>query len=163
MNLIVCVDKNWAIGKKGKLLASIRDDMEFFREKTLGGAVIMGRKTLESLPGGRPLPDRVNIVLSSNPSYKAPEGVILCRTVDEVLSAIKDYKQDRVFSIGGGSVYKLLLPYCDTAYVTKIDFAYDADTFFPNLDKDEEWELSEKSPEHTSFDLSFFFCTYRRK
>lgn len=162
MNLIVAVDKNWGIGKDGKLLASIRDDMEFFRDMTTGNVVVMGRKTLDSLPGGRPLSDRVNIVLTSNKKFER-KGVVTCHTLSEVEEEIKQYKPESVFCIGGGSVYRMMLDMCDTAYVTKIDYAYDADTYFPNLDEMSDWEVCEESPEHTSFDIAFRFVTYKRK
>lgn len=162
MNLIVAVDKNWAIGKNNKLLASIPSDMQMFRERTTGGVVVMGRKTLESLPGGRPLPDRTNIVITNRATLKN-DKIIVCNDVPTVLDKIKEYPPEKVFCIGGGSVYRLLLPYCDTAYITKIDYAYDADTYFPNLDEDREWEITEISEEQTSFDIAYHFMTYKRK
>lgn len=161
MNLIAAVDKNWAIGKNGKLLASIRDDMEHFRDHTTGNVVVMGRKTLESLPGGRPLPDRINIVLTSNKSF-AKNGLVICHTVEEVLEEVSKYDSRRVYIIGGETIYRQFLDYCDTAYITKIDFEYDADTYFPNLDKDSHWKVVEESEELTSFDLAYYFLTYKK-
>ena len=140
MNLIVAVDKNWAIGMDNKLLVSIPQDMKFFRETTKGNIVVMGRKTLESFPQGQPLQKRVNIVISSNPDYQV-KGAVVVQSVEEALEECKKYEGE-VYVIGGESIYRAMLPYCDTALVTKIDHAYAADTYFPNLDEDPEWELT---------------------
>lgn len=161
MNLIVNADKNWAIGKDNRLLVSIPQDMKFFRETTTGKVVVMGRKTLESFPGGQPLKNRRNIVLTRNPGYSV-KGAEVVRSAEELLKLLEGSPLEDVYVIGGGEVYRLLLPYCDTVYVTKIDFAYQADTFFPNLDESPEWELAEESEEQTCFDIEFTFRTYRR-
>ena len=161
MNLIAAVDKNWGIGKNGKLLISIREDMEFFKDKTTGNVVVMGRKTLDSLPGGRPLKDRTNIVLTKNKNFEK-EGVIVCRSVEELEEKLKEYDPESVFCIGGGAIYKMLLPLCDTAFITKIDYAYDADTYIPNLDEDSEWMVAGESDEMTNFDIAFKFVMYKR-
>ena len=161
MNLIVAVDKNWAIGCGNRLLVSIPQDMKFFRETTTGKIVVMGRKTLESFPGGRPLKNRVNIVLTSNQDYTVNDAVVV-HTVEELLEEVKKYDADDVYCIGGESVYRQLLPYCDTAYVTKIDHAYQADTFFPDLDESTEWEMTKISDEQTYFDLEYYFTIYER-
>ena len=129
MNIIVAVDKNWAIGKDNKLLVSIPADMKMFRQETTGKVVVMGRKTLESFPNGLPLKNRTNIVLTGNKDYNVKDAIIV-HTVEELLEEIKKYPSEEVYCIGGGSVYKQLLPYCDTAHVTKIDFAYEADSYF---------------------------------
>lgn len=162
MNLIVAVDKNWAIGKNNKLMWSIPADMRFFREKTTGHVVVMGRKTLESFPNGLPLKNRTNIVLTAKPGYHAA-GAVVVHTVEELLEKLKEYGDEELYVIGGGSVYRQLLPYCDTAYVTKIDHVYEADTYFPNLDEMLEWEMAEVSEEQTSFDLEYVFTKYKRK
>ena len=130
MNIIVAVDKNWAIGKDNKLLVSIPADMKMFRQETTGKVVVMGRKTLESFPNGLPLKNRTNIVLTGNKDYNVKDAIIV-HTVEELLEEIKKYPSEEVYCIGGDSVYKQLLPYCDTAHVTKIDFAYEADSYFP--------------------------------
>lgn len=161
MNLIAAVDKNWAIGKDGKLLASIRDDMEFFRDKTTGNVIVMGRKTLDSFPGGRPLLDRVNIVLTTNKSFSRKD-VITCHTLDEIKEEIAKYPSESVFCVGGGKIYEMMLDMCDTAFITKIDYSYDADTYFPNLDEKPEWKVVEESEELTSFDLIYRFVTYKK-
>ena len=140
MNLIAAVDVNWAIGYKNKLLVSIPDDMKFFRQTTTGKVVVMGRKTLESFPNGQPLKNRVNIVLTSD----------------------KNYNSEDVYVIGGESIYRQLLDECDVAHITKIDYAYDADAYFPNLDEKEEWQITEDSDEQTYFDLEYYFLKYER-
>ncbi len=162
MNIIVAVDKNWAIGKDNKLLVSIPADMKMFRQETTGKVVVMGRKTLESFPNGLPLKNRTNIVLTGNKDYNVKDAIIV-HTVEELLEEIKKYPSEEVYCIGGDSVYKQLLPYCDTAHITKIDHVYEADTYFPNLDTDEEWEITGISEEQTYFDLEYEFVKYERK
>lgn len=162
MNCIAAVDENWGIGKDGKLLTSIPGDMKFFRETTRGKTVIMGRKTLESFPQKKPLKGRENIVITANPDYEAP-GAILVHSVEEALEAVKDTDPEDVFVIGGGSIYKAMLPYCTKAYITKIDYSFDADTHFPNLDQDPAWKLTEEGEEQTCFDLVYEFDTYVRQ
>ena len=161
MNLIVAVDKNWAIGLKGDLLVSIPQDMKFFRETTKGKVVAMGRKTLESFPNGLPLKNRVNVVLTSDKKYNG-KGAILVHTVEEMVNELKKYNEEDIFVIGGETIYRQLLPYCKKAYITKIDHAYHADTYFPNLDEDPEWEMTGISDEQTYFDLEYVFTIYER-
>lgn len=160
MNLIVAVDKNWAIGKDNKLLVSIPADMKFFRETTKGNIVVMGRKTLESFPQGQPLQKRVNIVISQNKDYQV-KGAVVVHSIEEAVEEAKKYEGD-VYVIGGESIYRAMLPYCKTALVTKIDHAYAADTYFPNLDEDPEWELTGETEEQTYFDLEYVFRKYER-
>ena len=162
MNLIVAVDKNWAIGYGNKLLVSIPQDMKFFRETTSGKVVVMGRKTLESFPGGQPLKKRTNIVLTGNPNYEVKDAVVV-HDMDSLLEELKQYPAEDVYCIGGDSIYAQMLPYCDVAHVTKIDFAYEADSHFPNLDEDDEWEITGESDEQTYFDLEYQFVKYERK
>jgi dihydrofolate reductase len=146
MKEIVAVDQNWGIGYGGKLLKPIPGDMARFRKMTLHKVVVMGRETFESLPKREPLKDRVNIVLSRNPDYRN-DRVTVCRSLDELFGELKKYDTDDVFVIGGGAVYALLLPYCTEAYVTKIENAYPADTYFPKLDEADGWRLvSEQEP-----------------
>ena len=161
MKLIVAVDKNWAIGKNNKLMWSIPADMKFFRETTQGNVVIMGRKTLESFPQGQPLKNRVNIVISRKPDYQV-KGAVVVHSVEEAVEESKKYEGE-VFVIGGESIYRAMLPYCDTALVTKIDHAFDADTYFPSLDQDDEWQMTKISEEQTCFDLEFTFTKYERR
>ena len=133
MNAIVAVDRNWGIGRENSLLVHLSGDLKYYKEKTIGNVIIIGRKTLESFPGGRPLPGRVTIVLSGDPAF-SPEGCVVCRSREEVLAAAADYDPDRVFVCGGESVYRMFLEDCSAIYVTKIDAAFEADTFFPDLD-----------------------------
>ncbi len=161
MNLIVAVDKNWAIGKDNKLLVSIPQDMKFFRETTMGKVVVMGRKTLESFPGGQPLKKRTNIVLTRDKNYQVKDAIIV-HSVDELLEELKNYDEKEIYVIGGESIYRALLPYCKVAHVTKIDHAYEADTYFPNLDEMNDWEVTGVSEEQTYFDLEYEFVRYER-
>ena len=123
MNIIVAVDKNWAIGKDNKLLVAIPADMKMFRQETTGKVIVLGRKTLETFPGGLPLKNRTNIILTTNKDFKAKDATVV-HSIEELLEEIKKYPSDQVYCVGGDSVYKQLLPYCDTAHVTKIDFGY---------------------------------------
>ena len=135
MNLIVAVDENWAIGYNNELLVSIPDDMKFFRETTTGKVVIMGRKTLESFPGGRPLKNRVNIVITKKEDYEV-DGAVVVHSVEEAVKEASKYDENDVYS---------------------------ADTFIPNLDKEVDWVLADESDENTYFDIEYFFRTYKRK
>ena len=162
MNIIVAVDRNWAIGYKNKLLVSIPADMKFFRSTTTGKVVVMGRKTLESFPNALPLKNRINIVLTANREFKVKDAII-CHSVEELLEELKKYDSDDIYVIGGDSIYHQMLPYCNVAHVTKIDHAYEADTWFPNLDELPEWEITADSEEQTYFDLEYQFLKYERK
>lgn len=162
MNLIAAVDENWAIGKNNDLLVSIPEDMRFFRETTTGNVVVMGRKTLESFPGQKPLKNRVNIVLTKDPSYEK-EGALIVHDTEELQNVLARYADSNVFVIGGASIYRQLLEMCDTAYITKIDYSYDADVWFPNLDTDPDWELESVSEEQVYYNLTYHFCVYKRK
>jgi len=159
MDLIVAVDKNWGIGNKGELLVSIPDDMKFFRQTTMGGVVILGRKTLAGFPNGLPLKGRDNIILSTNPDFKVKDGIVV-NSKEQLLEEIKKYQDRQIFVIGGGKIYDMLLPYCKYAYVTKINYSYQADTYFPNLDNMDNWKIVEESDEHTYFDLEYYFHKY---
>ncbi len=168
MKLVVAVDNDWGIGNKGELLAHVRADLKYFQSLTKGNVVILGSKTLSTFPGGRVLKDRVNIVLSRNPDY-SPEGAVMARSIDQLLEIIKSYDTDSVFAIGGSQVYSQLLPYCDTAYVTKFHKSFEKDAFFPNLDESDEWILDSvgeeqiTNPETDSEPkMTFTFCTYKR-
>ena len=162
MNLIAAVDNNWGIGKDGKLLTSIPKDMKFFREKTMGKVVVMGRKTLESFPGKKPLKGRTNIVLTTSSGYEA-EGALIVHSLSELEEALAGYDSSDVFVIGGGSIYRQLLPLCDTAYITKVGVSCEADTSIPNLDEDPEWYLryTRKGGVHNG--MEYKFCTYLRR
>lgn len=162
MNLIVAADSNWAIGNKDKLLISIPNDQKHFREETTGKVVVLGRKTLQTFPQGLPLKNRTNIILSRNPSYTV-KGATVVHSLEELLEELKKYNTEDVYVIGGESVYRMLLPYCDTAHVTRIDHEYQADTYFPDLDKDPDWEITADSDELTYFDIPYQFVQYERK
>ncbi len=162
MNLIVAADANWGIGKNNSLLVKIPADMKAFQQRTMGKVIAMGRKTLESFPGGMPLSGRTNIVLTRNPDYRV-KGAQTVHSKEELLAELEAYPSREVYIVGGDSVYQQMLPFCDTAYVTKIDFAYEADSFFPNLDQKREWEITASSEEQTYFDLEYTFLKYEKK
>ena len=162
LKFILSADKNWAIGNKNNLLVRIPNDMKNFRTITTGNVIVMGRKTLESFPQGQPLPNRVNLVLSKDASYQV-KGAITLTSIEALFEELKKYPDKEVYVVGGGSIYKQLLPYCDQAIVTKIDEAYEADTYFTNLDELDEWKITEESEEQTYFDICYTFVTYERR
>lgn len=162
MNIIVAVDRHWGIGKNGNLLVSIPEDQRLFREETLGKVVVMGRKTLESLPGGKPLYGRTTMVLSRDPEYRVKGAQCFC-DAGAVLEALSSVPTEDVFVAGGGEIYRLFLPHCDTAHVTYIDYAYEADVHFPDLDKDPGWVMDLETEEATYFDLCYSFRRYVRR
>lgn len=153
---IAAISESWGIGKDNDLLFNIPEDKKFFRKTTLNRTVIMGRKTLESLPGGKPFKDRRNIVLSRDP-YFSVEGANVCRSVNEVLTLIKG---EDAFVVGGGEIYREFLPSCAFALITKVCADPQADVFFPNLDKAENWRLAEQSEDYVYEGLKYSFCTY---
>ena len=162
MNAIVAVDNNWAIGCKNSLLVRIPADHKNFRQETTGKVVVLGRKTLETFPQGMPLPNRTNIILSTNPDYQVKDAVVV-HDKEELDAELKKYPTEDVYIIGGESIYRLMLPECDVVHVTKIDHDYEADAYFPNLDQDGVWEITAESEEHTYFDLPYYFVKYERK
>lgn len=162
MQLIAAVDQNWAIGKNNQLLVRIPADQKFFREVTTGKVVVMGRKTLESFPNGMPLKNRINIVLTHKPDYQVKDAIVV-HSMDELHEELKKYNSDDIFIIGGEKIYEQMLDECDVAHITKIEFAYDADAYFPNLDEREDWELTGDSEEQTYFDLEYYFYRYERR
>ena len=162
MNLIVAVDKNWAIGLNGDLLVSIPADMKMFRQETTGKVVVLGRKTLETFPNGQPLKNRTNIILSTNKNYKVKDATVV-HSVEELLEELKNYADEDIYIIGGETIYRQLLPYCNVAHITKIDRSYEADAYFPNLDEDDEWEITAESDEQVYFDITYAFVKYERK
>ncbi len=162
MNVIAAVDSNWGIGKDNRLLVRIPADMKFFRETTTGKVVVMGRRTLESFPNGQPLKNRVNIVLTHDRSYQA-EGAIIVYSIEELYQILEQYDSDDVYVIGGESIYEQLIDDCTVAHITKIDFSYDADAHFPNLDEKSDWQITEDSEEQTYFDLIYHFYKYEKK
>ena len=162
MNLIVAADRNWGIGRDGGLLASLPSDMQYFKEHTIGKAVVMGRRTLESLPGKRGLPGRINFVLTSDPDFRA-ERCTTVNSVDELRGELVKYEPDEVFLIGGATLYNRLYKECERLYVTKIDADLDADTFITNFDEDPDFEIESESGAVTENGLTYRFTVYRRK
>ena len=162
MNCIVAVDKNWAIGYQNKLLVSIPADMRFFRDETTGKVVILGKKTMQTFPGGLPLKNRTNIIITHDKEFKVKDSIV-ANSIEEVLQHAKNYKSEDIYVIGGDSIYRQLLPYCKVVYLTKIDFSYQADTYFPNLDEREDWVLVKESEEQTYYDLPYTFCRYEKR
>ena len=161
MKAIVNVDKYWGIGIGNSLLNHLSPDMKFFKEKTTGNVVVMGKSTFLSFPGPKALPNRVNIVLTTDKSWSAPD-VIVCHSLEELFIQIERYDTNTVYVIGGESVYKQLLPYCDTAYVTKVETAKEADKFFPDLDESNEWVLSYEGEMLEHNGIKFKFTTYKK-
>lgn len=161
MNLIAAVDQNWAIGKNNQLLVRIPLDQKFFREMTTGKVVVMGRKTLESFPNGLPLKNRTNIVLTHNKDYHVKDAIIV-HSMEELQEELDRYPSEDIYVIGGEQIYKQLLDQCDVAHITKVEYAYDADAYFPNLEEHPDWELTGDSEEQTYFDLEFYFYRYEK-
>ena len=158
MDLIVAVDQNWAIGKDGEQLLYLSQDLKRFKALTLGHAVILGRRTLSTFPGGRPLKGRRNLILSTTPGF-APEGGEVYPSLDALLAAAPA----DAFVIGGESVYRALLDRCGTAYVTKILAQYPAERFFSDLDAEHRWESVEESELLEENGVRFRYVTYRRR
>lgn len=161
MNVIVCVDSHWGIGKLGKLLVDIPEDKHFFRDKTMGGVVLGGRKTMEGLPGGTPLPGRKNILLTHEQGYSFGDAEVF-HSVEEALDYLKNTSTENVYIIGGGTVYEAFLPYCEYAYVTKVDCECEADTFFPNLDERTDWRVVQQSEKKEYNNFIYQFLIYQR-
>jgi len=158
MELIVAVYDDWGIGKDGTQPVALSADRKFFRETTRGAMVIVGRKTLADFPGGKPLPNRINVVLTRQAS--GLEGVVVCRNTEEAVALAET--APRAMVIGGGSIYRQMLPYCDTAYVTKVHTRPESDTFFPNLDIDSNWKLAEILQSGTENGITYEMCLYKR-
>jgi dihydrofolate reductase len=162
MIAIVAADKNWGIGKEGNLLIHLPEDLRYFRMRTIGQVVIMGRKTVETLPGGKPLEGRDTIILTKDPTYKC-EGCEIYNSVTDLLNALPgDHFGQEIYVAGGAQIYKALLPYCEGALVTKINGNFDADVFFPNLDEDGDFTLGCHSQPIFESDTEFYFSEYRR-
>lgn len=157
---IAAVSENWGIGKDNDLLFNIPEDKKFFRRTTLNHTVVMGRKTLQSLPNGKPFKDRDNIILSRDANFVC-EGARVCGNAEEALKLIKG--RSKVFIAGGGEIYRDMLPYCDNAIITKVSEKPEADVFFPNLDEDPEWVLTNESESHEFKGLIFRYCIYIKK
>ncbi|MDD6707621.1 dihydrofolate reductase [Eubacterium pyruvativorans] len=161
MNLILAADENWGIGKDGDLLVRLPGDMEFFKEKTRGNVVVMGRATLESLPKKRGLAKRVNIVLTTRPDFTA-ERCEIVHSHEELFHRLEAFDSSRVFVIGGARVYRELLPYVDTCYITKIRKSFDADRHFVDLDADSRFAVTWMSEEKEENGVAYRFYKYER-
>ncbi|MEG2014128.1 MAG: dihydrofolate reductase [Clostridia bacterium] len=157
MKLIVAVDNKWGIGKDNKLLFHLKKDMAFFTETTLHKVVVMGANTFLSLPHGA-LKDRINIVLDDTGTPH--EGTFVVKDIEELFDKLTEYENDDIFVIGGASVYTALLPYCNTALVTKVHADGEASIFIPNLDKLPEWDIIEKSEVILDGEYEIEFCHY---
>ena len=158
MELIVAVYDDWGIGREGTQPVALAADRKFFRQTTKGAMVIVGRKTLSDFPGGKPLPNRVNVVLTrGNPDI---EGVEICHSPEEAMEMAKTV--DRAMVIGGGSVYRQMLPLCDTAYITKVHCTIPCDTYFPNLDDDPAWKLAEILQSGEEDGIAYEMYLYKR-
>ena len=162
MDLIVAVDNKWGIGRNGGLLASIPTDMKYFKEHTTGKVVVMGRRTLESMPRKRGLPNRINYVLTTNPDYEA-ERCIVVNSEDELWKELEQYDPDDVFLIGGAALYNRFYKMCDRLYVTKMDADLDADTFITCFDDDPDYEVVSESEPVTENGITFRFVVYAEK
>lgn len=160
MKFIAAVDSKWGIGKNGRLLIRISEDQRNFRETTMGHVVVLGRKTLEEFPGGRPLKGRTNIILSRNSDYSV-DGAVVVHSLDELFEQLSHYDTDDIFIIGGQMVYDALIPYCDTAIITKIDRDFDADAHIMDLDKAPEWVVVHEREGEKQEEVNFAFVTYK--
>lgn len=162
MNLIVAVDKNWGIGRDNKLLASIPGDMKYFKEHTTGKVVVMGRKTLESMPGSKGLPNRTNYVLTHDENYEA-ERAIVVNSEEELFAELEKYDADDVYLIGGASMYNKYYKLCDKLYITKMDADLNADAFIINIDEDKNYVVSSESETQEENEIKYRFLVYERK
>ena len=162
MNILVTVDERWGIGNYDKLLVQIPKNQKLFMEETAGKVVVVGRKALQTFPQGMPLKGRTTIVLSKKSDLKI-KGATVLSSVEALLKELKKYPDKDIYVAGGESVYEQLLPYCNVVHVTKIDRAYAANKYFPNLDKDPEWKITAESDEQTYFDIAYEFLKYERK
>lgn len=158
MNLIVAVYDDWGIGRDGTQPIALSADRKFFRQTTKGAMVIVGRRTIQDFPGQKPLPGRVNIALSR--TQQEIPGFTVCPSPEEAAALAKT--ADRAFVIGGGSVYRQMLPFCEAAYITKVHCTVASDTYFPNLDEDENWILDSILETGEENGIAYEMCLYRR-
>ena len=159
MNLIVAVYEDWGIGRDGTQPVALSADRKFFRETTRGAMVIVGRRTIEDFPGKKPLPGRVNIALTR--SAEEIPGFTVCHSPEEAMELAKS--AESCFVIGGGSIYQQMLPFCDTAYITKVHANPGSDTFFQNLDEDENWHLAGTLQSGEENGISYEMLLYKRR
>ncbi len=159
MQAIVNVSPEWGIGTENRLLVRIRADMRRFRMLTTGHTIIIGRKTLETFPNGKPLPSRENIILTRDRGFTV-DGALICRDLDELRSVLSNRDPDSVFVCGGEQIYRLLIPFCRTALVTVTNTDLSADRFFPNLNLLPNWVLKEEEEPEREGDTVYRFLTY---
>ena len=159
MELIVAVYDDWGIGCCGTQPIALSADRKFFRETTKGAMVIAGRKTIGDFPGKKPLPGRVNVALTR--TMQEIPGFTVCTSTEEAAELAKSAQ--RCFVIGGGSVYRQMLPYCDAAYITKVHTTVGCDTYFPNLDEMEEWYVAENLLSGEENGIGYEMLLYKRK
>ena len=159
MELIVAVYDDWGIGRDGTQPIALSADRKFFRETTRGAMVIVGRRTIADFPGQKPLPGRGNVALSRN-ADEIP-GFTLCRSPEEAAELAKTVQ--RAMVIGGGSIYRQMLPFCDTAYITKVHVTPESDTYFPNLDADDDWYLAETLLSGDENGIAYEMLLYKRR
>ncbi len=162
MNLIAAADQNWGIGKNGGLLTHLSGDLRYFKEKTSGKVVVMGRATLESLPGGKPLPNRTNIVLTGNPDFEK-EGCVIVHDLDELWKECEKYDSEDIMVIGGEQIYMQLMKYCDRLFITKIFESFDADKHLMNVDKMRRFEVAWESDVQEENGVQYQFVEYRKQ
>lgn len=160
MIAIVAVDQNWGIGRAGDQLVYLKEDLKRFKSLTTGNTIILGRKTLATFPGGSPLKQRRNLILSRDPDY-APEGGEVYADVETLMEQVTD--PEHTYVVGGASVYERMLPLCDRAYVTKIEAQYPADCWFPNLDTHPDWEEYDRSGSLEQDGICYSYIEYRKK
>lgn len=168
MNLVVAVDREWGIGYQGNLLVAVKEDLSRFRKMTLGKTVVYGSATLRTFHNGGVLKDRKNLILSKNSNFKV-EGAIILHSIEELIAYEKSHSEEEIVVIGGASVYRQLLPYCKTAYVTRYDASFTKDAYFPNLDEHPDWQCVYVSETHYSSPVNdtiggmpYYFTEYRR-
>ena len=161
MNSIVVVDENWAIGNEGRLLVHLTGDLKYYKEKTAGKHIIVGRKTLETFPGAKPLPNRTNIVLTRDENY-SKDGCMICHSVEEVMDFISAFDAESIFVAGGAEIYREFFDICDTFFVTKIYDKFKADRYFPDLDKEGGFEVQWESEMQEEKGVKYRFFKYVR-
>lgn len=169
MNLVVNVDLDWGIGRDGDLLVNLADDMRHFRQLTIGKTIILGRKTLATFPRGLPLPERTNLVLTKDRTFKLP-GAVVCHSLAGLAAYVAGHPAEEMVVVGGDSVYRQLLPFCRQAFVTKVWHNFAADRFFPDLDQEPGWRLVKEEPRQKGLargddklgEVEFSFCLYHQ-
>ena len=161
LSMIVTVDRNWAISKEHNPLISIPEDLKFVRDITYGKVMIMGTHTFKYSFNGKLLPNRTTIIVAKDKSLVVP-GAVIVNSTEEALKTALGYNTD-IYVVGGKKLYRDLLPECDVVHVTAVDYTYNADAYFPNLDKKPEWVMVDESEEQTHFDVVYYFRKYMKR